>query len=409
MGLLKRARSFLGASRSDQAVPKGLLKKSLEIIERILPHQKELPSEVSQRELDAPAARVLSDIPASAESRSPESVPLSWREAGRPPPEEEQEAAAGEQIDEADRHGELLAALSAIDDGIEAPGRLFALAKEKLGLKRAALLLYDPVRLVFAPWAVCGFDETTNHRLRIPLGSSEPMNRLASGKVVLLSDQQALQPFQQYFSFRAFSTVEYLLLLPFIHESRFMGLLLAADMEAKTGSEEMRFFETLADRAAGVLYSARERHLQGAARALPEHPESIQQSVRSALQPVLEQGISPLMIRIDIAGLIESVKRQYPHIDPFRLSQDIRRVVLSLFQSLGSVFQVGGDRMLILVTRRIDRNTARDPELLMHHLRATLIRLLPELTERESIDLDEQVRIPRPDIEEVLNFLAEIV
>ncbi|MBN2554088.1 MAG: hypothetical protein JXB06_15025 [Spirochaetales bacterium] len=365
---------------------------------------------MSQRELDAPAAGALSDIPAAAESKSPESVPLSWREAGRSPPEEEQKAAAGEQkTDDAGRHRELLAALSDIDDGIEAPGHLFAVAKEKLGLKRAALLLYDPVRMVFAPWAVYGFDETTNHRLRIPLGSSEHMNRLASGKVAMLSGQQALQPFQQYFSFRGFSTLEHLVLVPFIHESRFMGLLLIADMEAKTEAEEMRFFETLADRAAGVLYNARERHLQGAARVLPEQPESIRQGVRSALQPVLEQGISPLMIRIDTAGLIESVKRQNPYIDPFRLSQDIRRVVLSLFQSLGSVFQVDRDRLLILVTRRTDRNTAEDPGLLIHHLRATLIRLLPELSERASIDLDEQVRIPRPDMEEVLILLAEIV
>ena len=399
MGLLKRARSFQGASRSDRPASGGLLRKSLELIERLPPHQQELAPGVDQEELDAPSAASIADIPAGVEKKSPETVPRTWKESGQSIPSE------GEQLTEAQRLERLWAGLRELEDGIDAPGRLFCLIKEQLQLDRAALLLYDSVRMVFAPWAVHGFDETTNHRLRIPLGANDTMNRLASGKVYLLSAPEELQPFHQFFSFREFSTLSHLLLVPFIHESRFMGLLLSAQSD----QADLDIFKTLAERAAGHLYAARERHLEGAKRGIPERPQSLRESVQVALQSCLDKGFSPMLIRINTAALIESVQKANPYIDSFRLIQDISRVVLSLFQSLGSVFQVDRERMLIVVTNQVQPIQEGDPELLLHHLRATLGRLLPELAEQQRIDLDEQVRIPSPDIEEALTYLAEIV
>ena len=116
-----------------------------------------------------------------------------------------------------------------------------------------------------------------------------------------------------------------------------------------------------------------------------------------------------MMILINTTRLTESVQKQNSYIDVFRLYQDISRVVLSLFQSLGSVFQVDGQRMLILVTNKTRLLQEGDPELLLYHMKTTLGRLLPELAEQEQIDLDEQVRIPSPGIEEALTYLAEIV
>ncbi len=414
MGLLKRARSFQGASRSDRPVSGGLLGKSLELIDRLLTQRREPVLHVEQAELDAPAATAISDIPtraARADKKSPETVPRTWKESGgaapgQPAPREREETpSVGEQLSEAERLERLWAGLRELEDGLESPGRFFSLVKDQLKLERAALLLYDPVRLVFAPWAVHGFDQTTRHRLRIPVRANDTMNRLASGKVHLLSDPEELRPFQQFFSFREFSTLSNLLLVPFIHESRFLGLLLSAEAD-RAGLD---VFETLADRGARHFYAARERHLEGAKRGTPEQPESLPESVRTALQPCVEQGLSPLMIRIDTATLVETVRRQNPYIDSFRLNQDISRVVLSLFQPLGSVFQVDRERMLILVTNTPQPVQEGDCELLLHHLKATLGRLLPELAEQERIDLAEQVRIPSPDIEEALTYLAEIV
>ena len=400
MGLLKRARSLHGASRSHRSTARGLLQKSLELIDKILTPQ--FPPTVDQKELDAPVATAVSDIPVGVESKSPEIVPRTWKESGQAAPREEEETPSeSENLTEAEREERLWAGLREIEEGIESPGRLFSLVKEQLRLDRAALLLFDPVHMAFAPWAVHGFDETTKHRLRIPLRANETMNRLASGKVLLLSKSEELQQFQRFFSFREFSTLSKLLLVPFIHVSKFMGLLLSADPD----QSNLALFTTLSDLAASHLYTARERHLEGTKRGTPQRPESLQDAVRAALQPYTEQNVAPLMMLISTKSLIESVQKRNSYIDAFRLNQDISRVLLSLFQSLGSVFQIDGQRMLILVINKAQG----DPELLLYHVKATLGRLLPELAEQEQIDLDEQVRTPSPGIEEALTYLAEIV
>jgi hypothetical protein len=379
MGLFKRARSFQGASRSDRSATRGLLHKSLEFIEKVLSQQQdqgqELESSTAQRE----------------------------------PEEREEGAAARETAIEADWLQRLLARLDELEEGIEAPGQLFRLTKDRLGLNRAALLLYDPLHMVFAPWAACGFDQTTNHRLRIPLGANDAVNRLATGRLVLLRDPQQIQPFQPFFSFREFSTISNLLLVPFIHESKFMGLLLVAEAALKFDQNSLQDLTTLADRAARLFYRARERHLEGAKRGTPEQPESLRDSVRTVLGPCMKNGVPPVMIRINTAGLVGAVRKRNPYVDPFRLGQDIARVVFSLFQSLGSVFQVDRDRILIVITSAAEHLGPGDSDLLLHHLKATLGSLLPELSDHDQIDLDEQVRIPEPVLEEALTLLAEII
>jgi hypothetical protein len=115
------------------------------------------------------------------------------------------------------------------------------------------------------------------------------------------------------------------------------------------------------------------------------------------------------MIRINSLLIVESVRKRNPYIDSYRLNQDISRIVLSLFQSIGSVFQIDQERMLILVANPAQPIQEGDPQLLLHHLKATLGKLLPELADQEQIQLDEQIRVPNPDTEEVLTQLAEIV
>lgn len=407
MGLFKRARSFHRASRAAN-FSGGLLQKSLHFLDKVFPPSSDPTRSVGQVELDgilAVPTGALQEVPTGIQKQTPETVPRTWKESGKEEELEEIESEDDPAGSATDKLEELLTRLSELEDGIEAPGPFFSLVKEQLKLKRAALLLYDPVRMVFAPWAAHGFDETTNHHLRIPLGANETMNRLAAGKVILASDQDTLKQFQQFFSFREFSTLENLLLVPFIHKIKFMGVLLIAEMEGDFNQSDLSGFETLAVRAAGLFYQARERHLEAAKRGIPEKPESLRESVRAAVQSYLAAGAPPIMIGVNTADIIEKVKMRNPYIDPFRLREDIARVILSLFQSLGPVFQIDRERILILVTRPPER----DPELLLSHLKGTLTRLLPGLADQEEIDLEERVRIPGANVEEALTFLAEIV
>jgi hypothetical protein len=407
MGLFKRARSLHRASRAAN-VGGGLLQKSLHFLDKVFSPSSDPAKSVGQAELDpilAVPTGALEEVPTGIQKQTPESVPRTWKESGQEEKLEEIESDDDLAGSAADKLEELLARLSELEDGIEAPGRFFSLVKEQLRLKRAALLLYDPVRMVFAPWATYGFDETTNHHLRIPLGANETMNRLAAGKVFLLSDPDTLKRFQQFFSFREFSTLVTLLLVPFIHENKFMGILLIADPERDFSQGDLSAFETLAVRASGLFYQARERHLEAAKRGVPEKSESLRESVQNAVQSCLAAGAPPIMIGVNTTNIIAKVKKRNPYIDPFRLREDIARVILSLFQSLGPVFHIDRERVLILVTHTPER----DSELLLYHLKATLTRLLLELADQEEIDLEERVRIPEANVKEALTFLAEIV
>jgi len=71
--------------------------------------------------------------------------------------------------------------------------------------------------------------------------------------------------------------------------------------------------------------------------------------------------------------------------------------------------RIDRERILILITSIVDNMSDWGSDLLLYHLKGTLGRLLPELSGQEQIDLDEQVRIPKTDIEEALTFLAEII
>ena len=97
---------------------------------------------------------------------------------------------------------DILGSLKSLPDGVELPSQLFSLLIARLGIQKGALLLFDPLRMVYAPWASRGYDPTTTHRMRISLGASESWNALANGSPMLLTDPPALAAYQPYFSSR---------------------------------------------------------------------------------------------------------------------------------------------------------------------------------------------------------------
>jgi hypothetical protein len=70
---------------------------------------------------------------------------------------------------------------------------------------------------------------------------------------------------------------------------------------------------------------------------------------------------------------------------------------------------VDGTRILIVITNGAQPIEEEDITLLLHHLKATLGRLLPELDGPDRIELYEQVRMPGPDVEEAFTHLAELI
>ena len=153
----------------------------------------------------------------------------------RPAAAQRPQTAAGRRRDCAAGPGRLRRAF----DGVELPSRLFTSLKRNLSIVKGALLLYDPVRLEYAPWASCGFDETTLHRLRISLGANETFNALANGKPLSVTDQGLRNAFQTYFSSREFASVGAgVLLCPFIVDDTLAGVLLVTELKAEFENDD---------------------------------------------------------------------------------------------------------------------------------------------------------------------------
>jgi hypothetical protein len=361
MGLFQRAhslRSASGSERSSAAKARGLLARGLQFVQKVIPATEELPDTTAEGRFE----------PVKAAQ-------------------------------------DLWTSLDRLDGGLESPGQFFRLLVQTLKLKRAAVLLFDPARLVFAPWAIQGFDQTTNRRLRIAMGANEAVNRLAAGDVLLLHGAGELKDFRQYFSFRESAALQELLLVPFIQENRFMGMLLVAEREGGLEQDNLRVYEQLSGRAAALFYRTRERILEAAKRGLPEKTGTLKERVRAAAQFSRERGIGLIMIRFSIARITQRILKRNPYIDSFRLHEDIFRVVLSLFQSLGSVFQIDQERLLAVIGNM--RNG--DPDLLLYNLKGTLKRLFHELADEEQIELEEEYRSSGEGVEDALTYLAELV
>ncbi|MBN1836777.1 MAG: hypothetical protein JW820_13060, partial [Spirochaetales bacterium] len=288
-------------------------------------------------------------------------------------------------------------AVTRLRRGLEAPARLFTLLAEELGLTQAALLLYDPLRLVYAPWAACGFDPTTLQRLRIPLACSPSLNPLAAGETLFFSEEADLAQLRAFFSFREFSALRQVLLVPFVHAGKWIGILLVTRRSDRAPGDP-QFYGDISERGAELLYEARERHLETLAQderhldavrqELLARPGALPELVTRAAQTALEAQRAVLAVRLDMRGVAAALLRATPALDPFRLQEDVGAVVLALASSVGTAVRLGADHLLVL----IHGMGTPDPELFLRHLESVLRHYFPTLGELEGLGLNPEVR-----------------
>ena len=286
----------------------------------------------------------------------------------------------------------LLADIRALPAGIEAPGHLFGLFQGAFRLTRSALLLYDPLRMVFAPWAGTGFDETTMHRLRIPLGFNQFLNRTANGEIITLHAEGELAEFARFFSAREFAGLSGLTFAPLIHEGKLAALLLITQTETGAGlqSPAAALLAEACLLAAPLIHNAREQKLERmAAAGAPEPPESVQVTIRALEAECRRTGMPLLMVRLSLAHAVELILQKNSFVDDFRLQEDLARIIASLLADIGRVFRLGPARLLLAVTRMPDP----DPGLLLSHLTLSLKGFFLELEGESDVRYAEQVKV----------------
>jgi len=369
MGLFERARSLARAAPAPRKA--GLLHRSRRLLEQILA----FPPQGSSTAVDEPPGAE----PAPAE--------------GPVFPPQEARLASVEQ-----RTQEILAALSRLRRGFEAPASLFELLEQELGLSKAALLLYDPLRMVFAPWASRGCDATSLRRLRIPPRYSPAVDRLAGGETLYLSEAEDLEELRGFFSFRAFSTMNQDVLLPLVHERRWIALLVITEQKATPVESDPVLLRNVANRSAEFLYEARERHLEALnqdrehleaqRRELLAPPSALPQLLRRCSEAATANGRTLLVIRLSFHELFARVRRTMPALDAFRLREDVFRLVSALFASLG-VTAAGDSEHLLVLAHAI---VPPDPQILVRHLESVLGRFFPSAADKQDLELHPEVR-----------------
>ena len=238
---------------------------------------------------------------------------------------------------------QVLTGISSLAGGVEMPSRLFTVLTTLLGVRKGALLLYDPVRLVYAPWAVRGFDQTTLHRMRIPLGANEAWNALANGSPLFLEGAPSVAPFQQYFSSREFAAVSRLILVPFIAEDKLIAVFLLTEIESPFATDDQ--LSTCLARAAAAgaprVHEARAAQLATAATsgARPD-PKTLKDEQGQFISSLGTTGKPVLLLSLSLDEYAKSVLAAHEHLDPFRLHEDLLYFLGSFLSDIGRILSV---------------------------------------------------------------------
>ncbi len=325
-------------SEASPARGPGLLRRSITAREKTPGPPSSQPT---QEPSPVPRDQDLAPTPLTIELAGGEAVqvPLPIRVEALPA-EPEPAASAARRLDELT--AQIQTAIASLKSGMELPSRLFTALSSLLGIRKGALLLYDAMRLVYAPWAQRGFDQTTRHRMRISLGANEAWNALANGRPIVLSGAPALAPFQPHFSSREFASVERMILVPFIAEDKLVAVLLITDLESPlaTEAELTECLSRAAEAGAHRVQEARSarRSAPGPAEGRPESApprDDMTQFLAS-----LSGRTAVLLVSLSLEEFDRQVLAAHEDLDPFRLHEDVQFFLGSFLSDVGKAMAV---------------------------------------------------------------------
>ncbi len=373
MGLFQKATSIVPGQ--------GLLQKSLQMI---VENRTDVPPYLTQEELDLlvknkkPAAVSIK----KSEPPIPAQVPRTWSEAGITSPPIRGPMIDADEFEKhkkgkgkaskgvstaADPTDSIISAVFAVPQSIEQPSQAFGVLKERLSIAKGALLLYDPVRMVYAPWAVVGYDTTTLHRLRIPLGASESFNAAANGRPVVEAGAAELARYNGYFSNREFALITRLIFVPFIYGDKLIAILIISSASPPYSSQELFLLglERIAGAASPSFQKAREERLRDAEDSQDMRPKTPEEELSRLLSSRTSTGKQILFISLSLEALEKKILTAIPLLDSFRLEEDLRHFLQCFTSDLGRSVSLGKGVYLLAVFGLEKENV----DLLLHQLR----------------------------------------
>lgn len=264
----------------------------------------------------------------------------------------------------------ITSAIQALPDDVELPALLFSALASLLAIDKGALLLFDPLRLVYAPWASHGYDQTTLHRMRIPLGANQSFNALANGSPIAISDAQTVSLYKQYFSAREFSTTTRLLLTPFIADEKLIGVLLVTALKPPFKDEGtlLQCLKSVAEYGSPRVQKSREKKLKKAGAPVMPAGVSSEEEAARYISSFGSAGTKILFLSLSLLEYSRKIVSAHAHLDPFRLHEDLYYFLGAFVADLGTAIQVR-QGLFIVALQGFD---AADLDLFLHQLSSFL-------------------------------------
>jgi len=260
---------------------------------------------------------------------------------------------------------DIINALQSTTTGLDFPTALFTKIKDKLGIKKGALLLPEEEN-VFVPWSETGLDQTTSRRIRIPQSIIENIRSWKDFNYLILKSSE-IDIMRDYFSFREFSVTESIIISPLYSESILVSILFISegDILSKTQAEQFESLNILSKEAGPILLKKRESMFN----KMDDTPLE-DNNKELAITQFIEQNVngSFLLLSIKLNDFINFIMTKESNSISFRIKKDIFRLVKKLISNKGVVVNSINNSILIL----LNGNRIEEAELFVHQIGLSL-------------------------------------
>jgi len=255
----------------------------------------------------------------------------------------------------------IISSLSSISSGLDFPSTLFTRLKNEFHINKGALLLPEE-DFHFVPWAETGFDRTTSSRIRIPRDIIEEIKRQKKCSILELFDSE-MEVMSDFFSFREFSVTDYILLAPLFSEKQLVAILFITegDILSKSKEEKQFLFRSLSDKAGPLLFSKRESILSKM-EGFSHGDDTDEIAIDSFIKK--HNSSSFILLTLQLNGLIDIILDKEKNSIPFRIKQDIMRLLKTLVSNKGEVINSDNNSVILL----LNGSRIEEAELFVHQI-----------------------------------------
>jgi hypothetical protein len=351
MGLLERAQFVEQKQVKFQETPSGLLKRASLIHTLMEKKEEQFPKEVPGKKK---AYRVSSE--GSAESIDPELVTRI-----------------------------VLKDLAALPQSFEAPAQLFHILKNRLKIRKGALLLPDETDGILAPWSLTGYDRTTSFRLRIPSSQIYDVFHRSRSSVMVL-EKNSLSNYGFRFSSREQGLMETLLVHCIFYQDRLLGALIISDSPVLFWDPSLirLFFTVIDELTAPLLYAFRGERQEKIRPTLLTEAELFREYLTEKKAPQL------YLLRLETKPLLQLFTQANPDIDPFRTLRDIGSFLSNMLDG-APVYILPEQNKLFFSMESV----GFDGELLVHQIETAFKQFFPELSSLTEINIQWKLIQPQ--------------